>query len=125
MNKLRQIKKTLGSQYCFRRFMNPWTLRKAVTSNSLYFVQPAARLTAGCVKLEAVIYSGHGRLQLGYDMFVKDAPNRPEWICYEHLQEPVRLGEREMFRVLDRAVEQYGLSYTECPFPIVKGIEPM
>ena len=51
---------------------------------------------------------------------VKDTPESAEWICYENLQEEVRYNvwnlEREMFLVLDRAVEQFGLSYTECNF---------
>ena len=30
--------------------------------------------------------------------------------------------EREMFSVLDRAVERYGLHYTQCQFPQLDGL---
>ena len=80
----------------------------------------AASLTVGVVKLDAVVYWNNGKYSLGYDLMVKDSPDSTEWICFENLQEEVRYNvwnlEREMFLVLDRAVSQYGLSYTECNF---------
>ena len=52
-------------------------------------------------------------------------PLSPDWICYENLPDPVRYNawnlEREMFLVLDRAVDKYGLSYMECRFPKLDG----
>ena len=84
-----------------------------------------AILTAGAVRLEAVVYWDNGKYSLGYDLMVKDTPFSPEWICYENLPDPVRYDawnlEREMFQVLNRAVEKYGLSYTECRFPKLDG----
>ena len=56
---------------------------------------------------------------------VKDTPDSPDWICYENLPDVVRYQawnlEREMFLVLDKAVERYGLSYTQCLFPTLEG----
>ena len=84
-----------------------------------------AILTAGAVRLEAVVYWDNGKYSLGYDLMVKDTPFSPEWICYENLPDPVRYDawnlEREMFQVLNRAVEKFGLSYTECRFPKLDG----
>lgn len=91
-------------------------------SNSIIEV---AKLTAGVVRLDAVIYWSNGQYQLGYDLMVKDTPTSPMWICYDSLPDEVRYNawnlEREMFLVLDRAVESYGLSYTECSFPKLDG----
>ena len=85
----------------------------------------AASLAVGVVKLEAVVYWNNGKYSLGYDLLVKDTPLSPDWICYENLPDPVRYNawnlEREMFLVLDRAVDKYGLSYTECRFPKLDG----
>lgn len=85
----------------------------------------AAILSAGSVRLEAVVYWDNGKYSLGYDLLVKDTPFSPDWICYENLPDPVRYDvrnlEREMFQVLDRAVKKYDLSFTECRFPKLDG----
>mgnify|MGYP007128352788 FL=1 len=85
----------------------------------------AAILSAGAVRLEAVVYWDNGKYSLGYDLLVKDTPFSPDWICYENLPDPVRYDvrnlEREMFQVLDRAVKKYDLSFTECRFPKLDG----
>ena len=47
--------------------------------------QTAAVLTAGCVKLNAVLYLRDGRIHLGCDLYVKDSPDSAEWIFYEAL----------------------------------------
>ena len=47
--------------------------------------QTAAVLTAGCVKLNAVLYPKDGRIHLGCDLYVKDSPDSAEWIFYEAL----------------------------------------
>ena len=77
------------------------------------------------MRLEAVVYWNNGKYSLGYDLLVKDTPLSPDWICYENLPDPVRYNawnlEREMFLVLDRAVDKYGLSYMECRFPKLDG----
>ncbi len=90
-----------------------------LTGSNTFLV--AASLTAGVVRLEAVVYWNAGRCSLGCDLMVKDSPDSPTWICYESLPDEVRYNawnlEREMFQVLDRAVERYGLSYTQCRFP--------
>ena len=76
-----------------------------------------------------VLYWDRGKYHLGYDLLVVDSPLNPEWICYESLPDEVRYNawnlEREMFRVLDRAVEQFDLSYTECRFPVIYPNHPM
>lgn len=59
--------------------------------------------------------------QMGYDVFVKDDPNSPEWICYDSLDNAVSFKEADMLAVLDRVVEQNGLSYTKCCFEKLEG----
>ena len=129
MLKQKRLKKQLGDGYFFEQ-----RLSAAVVKNLLEMLEGsnhfliAAGLTVGMVKLEAVVYWSNGKYSLGYDLMVKDIPESSDWICYENLQEEVRYTawnlERKMFLVLDRAVERYGLSYTECPFPKLDGTEP-
>lgn len=126
MLKQKKLKKQLGKGYFFEQ-----RLSAAVAANLLEQLEGsnhflvAASLAVGAVKLEAVVYWNSGKYQLGYDLMVKDALFSPDWICYENLSDPVRYNawnlEREMFLVLDRAVEKYGLSYTECRFPKLDG----
>ena len=121
MLKQKRLKKLLGQGYFFEQ-----RLSSAVVKNLLEMLNGsnhfliAASLTVGVVKLDAVVYWNNGKYSLGYDLMVKDTPDGEEWICYENLQEEVRYHvwnlEREMFLVLDRAVNKYSLSYTECNF---------
>ena len=129
MKKQKQLKKQLGSQYSFTRHLSTEEVSRLLKdSGSGGFFQILAALTVWVVKLEAVLYWADGKYRPGYDLLVKDAPDSPAWICYDSLQEEVRYAvhnlEREMFSVLDRAVERYGLSYTECRFPQLRGPAP-
>ena len=129
MLKQMRLKNQLGERYAFEQ-----RLSSAVVQNLLEILEgsdtflTAASLTVGVVKLEAVVYWNNGSYDLGYDLMVKDEPDSPEWICYENLQEEVRYQvrnlEREMFQALDRAVQRFGLSYTQCSFPKLSGAEP-
>ena len=124
--KQKRLRKQLGTGYFFEQ-----RLSAAVVANLLETLDGsnhfliAASLAVGAVKLEAVVYWNNGKYSLGYDLLVKDTPLSPDWICYENLPDPVRYNawnlEREMFLVLDRAVDKYGLSYMECRFPKLDG----
>ena len=124
--KQKRLKKQLGDGYFFEQRLSAAVVKNLLTQltgSNTFLV--AASLTAGVVRLEAVVYWNAGRYSLGYDLMVKDTPDSPDWVCYESIQDEVRYNawnlEREMFLVLDRAVERYGLSYTQCVFPKVDG----
>lgn len=126
MLKQKRFKKQLGEGYRFQQYRSPeavYTLLRSLTGRQHFVI--AAALTVGVVKLEAILCWQGGSYKLGYDLLVKDTPDSPEWICYENLSEEVRYQvrnlEREMFQVLDHAVQKYGLSYTECHFPKLDG----
>ena len=126
MSKQKRLKKELGTGYRFeQRFSAKNRARMLKRLEGSNHFRVVAILTAGAVRLEAVVYWDNGKYSLGYDLMVKDTPFSPEWICYENLPDPVRYDawnlEREMFQVLNRAVEKYGLSYTECRFPKLDG----
>ena len=126
MTKQKRLKKELGTGYRFEQRFSAKNLARMLErlEGSNHF-RVVAILTAGAVRLEAVVYWDNGKYSLGYDLMVKDTPFSPEWICYENLPDPVRYDawnlEREMFQALNRAVEKYGLSYTECRFPKLDG----
>ena len=126
MLKQKQLKKQLGEKYFFEQRLSAAVVKNLLDmlDGSNHFLV-AASLAVGVVKLEAVVYWNNGKYSLGYDLMVKDTPNSPEWICYENLPEEVRYNvwnlEREMFQVMDRAVEQFDLSYIDCRFPQMDG----
>ena len=126
MSKQKRLKKQLGTGYQFEQRFSAKNLARMLErlGGSNHF-RVAAILSVGAVRLEAVVYWNNGKYALGYDLMVKDTPFSPEWICYENLPDLVRYDawnlEREMFQVLDRAVQKYGLSYTECRFPKLDG----
>ena len=126
MYQQKQLRKQLGDGYRFCQHLSSGEAKRLLSQvDGGNHFQVAASLTAGVVKLEAVVYWNNGKYSLGYDLLVKDTPLSPDWICYENLPDPVRYNawnlEREMFLVLDRAVDKYGLSYTECRFPKLDG----
>ena len=126
MLKQKRLKKQLADGYFFEQ-----RLSAAVVKNLLQMLDGsnhflvAASLTVGVVRLDAVVYWSNGKYSLGYDLMVKDNPGSEVWICFENLQEDVRYNawnlEREMFQVLDRAVSQFKLSYTDCNFRQLDG----
>lgn len=81
-----------------------------------------AELIVGCVKMEAVAFKDGDKVEVGYDIFVKDSPDAREWICYDISNRSVRLKESEMLAELDRVVLANGLSYTECCFERLDGV---
>ena len=85
--------------------------------------QTAAVLIAGCVKLDAVLYQKDGRIYLGYDLYVKDYPDSVEWIFYEALCDTKDVSELSMLKILDHAVKEHSLSYTEGCFERLDGVK--
>ena len=117
MNRQKQIKQELGERYVFERLLSVREAKQLVTErNKNLFPQTVQSLTAGCVKIELCVYVRNGNPHLGYDVFVKDSPDSPEWICFDSPDDPGSFGEEEMFDVLDRVVRNNHLSYTECCF---------
>lgn len=126
MNQIKSLKRSLGDRYRFEKFMSEKEIRGLVNASPSDFSDMvAAVLTAGCVKIELVIFKAYDSLVLGYDVFVKDDPDSHDWICYDNLTDPVctkdRRTEQEMAAVLNRIVESCGLSYTDCSFETVEG----
>lgn len=83
MYQQKQLRKQLGDGYRFcQRLSSGETKRLLSQVDGGNHFQVAASLTAGVVKLEAVVYWNNGRYALGYDLMVKDSPDSPDWICY-------------------------------------------
>ena len=74
-----------------------------------------------CVPHRRLCPAGRNALRLGYDLFVKDQPDSPEWVCYDNPEEAVCLEEDAMCAALDRLVQGHRLSYTECCFSSLDG----
>lgn len=122
MNRKKELQKQLGGRYFYERFLDEHQikkLRKKIPSDFSETV--AAILTAGCLRLTAVLYRSNNELLLGYDVFVKDNPNASEWIYYDGLSDSVSLKETDMLYILDRVATEHGLSFTESCFDRLDG----
>ncbi len=117
-----ELKHLLGSRYRYDKWMSEGEVERLKREVPADFSdRTAASLTAGYVRIDAVLFQAGGQLRLGCDVFVKDDPGAPEWICYDSLEEDAVLNERWMFFALDRVVRENGLSYTECCFEQLEG----
>lgn len=122
MDRRKQIKQELGERYVFERQLSVHEAKNLLRQDAKKISpQVVQSLTAGCVKIELCVYAQNGKPRLGYDVFVKDSPDSPEWICFDSPDVPGSFDEEEMFDVLDRVVEDNHLSYTECCFEKLYG----
>ena len=113
----KQLKRMLGKGYRFENHLSKREVREICASGSQSSeALTVSTLTAGCVRLEMVLYPGGSGPVLGYNVFVKDSPDTPEWIYYDSVSKPVSFREKDMLMILDRIVRRDGLSYTECCF---------
>lgn len=122
MSRKKELQRQLGSRYSYERLLNDREIQKLRREIPDDFSETViAVLTADCLQLNAVLYRSCKELLLGYDVFVKDDPDSPEWIYYDGLSDPVSLKEADMIRILDRLIAEQGLSYTESCFKRLDG----
>ena len=122
MKQVKELKRKLGAGYSYKKYMGEKQIARLKKQPPYDFVeQRAATLTVGCVRIDAVLFRSTTGLAMAYDVFVKDAPDSDEWLCYDSLAMPVSLRETDMLSVLDRVVRENGLSYTECCFRKLEG----
>ncbi len=122
MSRKKELQRQLGGRYSYERLLSDREIQKLQRDIPTGFSETAAAvLTAGCLRLAAVLYRASAELLLGYDLFVKDDPDSPEWIYYDGLSDPVSLKEADMIRILDRLITERGLSYTESCFKRLDG----
>lgn len=128
MSRFRRLKKELGDAYAFWQEISAREIAVLMTQK-LETESVIATLTAGVVRLDAVIARTPEGNRLTYDLLVQDSCENPVWICFEDI--PGELPghfdtlEREMFRILDEAVERNGLSYTQPMFSQIPGKTPL
>ena len=77
VSKQKRLKKQLGTGYQFEQRFSAKNLARMLRrlEGSNHF-RVAAILSAGAVRLEAVVYWDNGKYSLGYDLLVKDTPFR-------------------------------------------------
>ena len=122
MSRKKELHRSLGNRYSYKRLLSDREIQRMKNHIPADFSETiAAALTAGCLRLNAVLYRSCKELLLGYDVFVKDDPGSPEWIYYDGLSDPVSLKEADMIRLLDRLITERGLSYTESCFKRLDG----
>ena len=125
MNRIKELKRDLGSKYVYRRLMSDREVSRLRRQAPQHLEDTiAASLTVGCMKINAVLFQSDGSLRLGYDVYVKDSTGSAEWLCFDCPSDRASLKEQEMLAVLDRIVSENGLSYTECCFERLEGIMP-
>ena len=124
MNERKRLKKLLGDKYIFKIFLSLSEVRNILHSRDKH-EKLFASLTAGCVKINAIVFPNSDDMQIDFDILVKDKPDSTEWICYDTETDEVKLSsynlEQTMFNILNRVVKKYGLSYTDCNFEVING----
>ena len=111
-------------EYSYEKCVGEDEIRRLLfTFRQDFSEQTAVVLIAGCVRLNAVLYQKDGRIHLGCDLYVKDAPDSAEWIFYEALCDTEDVSELSLLKILDHAVKEYGFSYTECCFKRLDGVK--
>ena len=93
-----------------------------------------ASLTAGCLKIEEVIYRSSMDMLPVYEVYAKASAGSEDWICVDSPDDVVpevdpddgvpRLGLdlfRNMYEALERVRVKHGLSYTDPDFESVAG----
>ena len=127
MNERKKLKKELGKKYIFKKFMTAGQVRKLFALKNQRLEKIFAALTVGNVRINALVFVSHGKTGTVCDIFVRDIPTSEQWICYDTIQNGFRYSvfntEQELFNILNKEVEKYGLSYTECNFEILEGKE--
>ncbi len=122
MNDIKELKKQLGEKYKYTRNFTDRAVSKFIRKPPPYFSEKVvAILEMGSVKLEAVLYKYKTEILLGYDFYVKDNILSKDWIYYDSPKDKVKLSETKMYEILNRVVQDNGLSYTECSFEKIEG----
>lgn len=125
MSRKKELQRQLGGRYFYERFLSEREIKKLRREIPSDFSETVvAMLTVGCLRLNAVLYRSNNELLLGYDVFVKDDVDAPEWIYYDGLSDSVSLKETDMLYILDRIAAEHGLSYTESCFDRLEGKMP-
>ena len=123
MNRM-ELKLLLGEQYQYKSFYSEEEVAQFLQGSPRQFAdRVVSSLSAGCVRIDALLYRSRDTLKLGYDVLVKDRPESGDWICYDSPDDKVSLKEEDMLSVLNRIVSENGLSYTECSFEQLEGKE--
>ncbi len=109
-------------EYSYRQLLDEGEVKNLLSRSTDDFSPlTASEIVAGCVRLTAVLYVSVGKIRLGFDLYVKDTPTSDEWILYENLRVTGDTRELTMLRILDDAVTDRELSYTECSFTRLSG----
>ena len=121
---MEDLKKKLGERYFFEQMVPEEVVKGLVGQQpDSWRDSVVSSLTAGCVKIESVLYQAEEdeKIHLGWDLYVKDSPESPEWICYSGLTEWEDASEEGLFQAMDQLVQADGLSYFQCSFERLEG----
>lgn len=106
------LKDVLGTEYRYCRWLDAAGIEALKKDTGGPFWCTVATLTAGCVRLDAVLFVEKGEHWLGYDVLVRESLSSPDWVCYDSLSDTDSLEEERMLAVLEQVVKTNGLSYT-------------
>lgn len=120
-----ELKEMFGEKYVFQQHLSEQEIMQCLNRKNLREEITAFELAIGVVKIAAVIYPVENVAAIGYDIYVKDAPESEDWICYDNLPNKVNWQSAEMedamFSVLDKYVADHQLDYTDCRFEVKEG----
>ena len=124
MGSVKKLKRRFGSSYHFEKYFSDKEIRD-IYKNELHYDYDLkiATLRINHIRLDAVFYWNEDGLNISFDVYVKDRIDSPEWICFDNVTvaenfKPGKL-EKEMVDFLNKEMEYYHLSYSECYYETV------
>ena len=122
------MKKAMKEHYRFVKLLSDKEIDAYFSGRPVERFVLVAMLNIGYVKIELSLWPGEEPGNVCLDLMVKDRPDSRGWICYDCFSLENKLFkhgmESAMFRILDQKVREYGLSYTECNFEMLRGTSP-
>lgn len=124
MGSVKKLKKCFGNSYHFEKCFSDNEIR-GIYKNELHYDYDLkiASLRINLIRLDAVLYWNEDGLNTSFDVYVKDSIDSLEWICFDNVivtnNFKLKKLEKEMVDFLNKEIEYYHLSYSECYYETV------
>lgn len=124
MKSVKKLKRCFGSSYHFEKYFSDNEIR-SIYKNKLHYDYDLkiASLKINHIRLDTVFYWNEDGLNISFDVYVKDSIDSFEWICFDNVTVAhnfkLKNLEKEMVSFLNREIDCYHLSYSDCYYETV------
>lgn len=124
MGSVKKLKRRFGKSYHFEKYYSDNEIQD-IFKNELHYDYDLkiASLRINHIRLDAVLYWNEDGLNTSFEVYVKDSVDSLEWICFDNVTVTnnfkLKKLEKEMVDFLNKEIEYYHLSYSECYYETV------